>query len=309
MPGRGAACVGTLAAVLAVIPARSAAHELESRNAAGWASEWSFEPWVLACLAVSLTLYATGLARLWRRAGSGRGVRIGQALAFAGGWLALAAALVSPIDPLGTRLFWAHMLQHELLMVVAAPLMVMGRPLAVWTWALPAGWRRAVGGAFARPGWRAPWGALTAPLSSWTLHAAALWLWHVPAWFDAGLTNEAVHTFQHVSFVFTALLFWWSVLGTRNRSRQGTALMALFTTLIHTGALGALLTLSPTVWYPHYLHTAPALGVDPLEDQQLGGLLMWIPAGLAYVGVGLALAARWLQEPPPGRQAGEPLAP
>jgi putative membrane protein len=259
-----------------------------------WVLHWSFEPWIVACLLASAALYAAGLRRLWRRAGPGRGVSALQAAAFAGGWLALAIALVSPIDPLGTQLFSAHMLQHELLMVVAAPLMVVGKPLAAWVWALPVGWRAGIGGFFRHPGWRIPWLQLSSPLGAWLVHALALWLWHVPALFDAALANEGLHTLQHFSFLFTALLFWWSALGQAERSAQGTAMLFLFTTMVHSSALGALLTLSPIVWYPTYLQTAPALGIPALDDQQLGGLVMWIPAGTAYFVTGLLLAMRWI---------------
>ena len=275
-------------------------HVLESGSAhetmpiAASALPWSFEPWVVACVLISAAGYALGLARLWRRAGRGHGIGRVQAAAFVSGWLALAAALVSPIDPLGARLFSAHMVQHELLMIVAAPLLVLGRPLAAWAWALPVGWRRAAGRAFHAPAWRVPWLWMTGPLAAWVLHALALWLWHVPALFEASLASEAVHTLQHIAFLATALLFWWSVLGAATRSEQGGALASLFTTMVHTGALGALLTLSPAVWYPSYRATAPAFGLSAIEDQQLGGLVMWIPASLVYVVCGLAIASRWL---------------
>jgi cytochrome c oxidase assembly factor CtaG len=139
-----------------------------------------------------------------------------------------------------------------------------------------------------------PWRAITTPLAAWLVHAVALWAWHLPSWFDAALANNAVHALQHASFLFSALLFWWSVLGPANRSAHGVALVSVFTTMLHTGALGALLALSTVVWYPRYAQTAVALGWDPLEDQQLGGLVMWAPAGLAYLVVGLVLAARWV---------------
>ncbi|HZA94734.1 MAG TPA: cytochrome c oxidase assembly protein [Burkholderiaceae bacterium] len=261
----------------------------------GWSLPWNFEPWVISCLAVSGALYAVGLLRLWRQAGVGHGVRISHAVSFAGGWLFLVVALVSPLDPLGTRLFSAHMVQHELLMVIVAPLMVVGRPLAVWTWALPKEWRRTAGWFTQRTAWAELWRFLTWPLVAWLLHAAALWLWHIPPFFEVALVNNGWHTLQHASFLVTALFFWWAVLGTVQRASQGAALGYLFTTMVHTGALGALLTLSPTVWYPTYLSTAASLGILPLEDQQLGGLVMWVPAGLVYLAAGLALAARWLE--------------
>ena len=116
----------------------------------------------------------------------------------------------------------------------------------------------------------------------------------MPALFEAALANEAVHALQHIAFLLTALVFWWSVLGATTRKAQGIALLSLFTTMVHTGTLGALLTLSTVAWYPSYAATAPTWGLDALEDQQLGGIVMWVPAGLIYVVCGLVLTARWI---------------
>jgi putative membrane protein len=257
---------------------------------------WSFEPWVVGPLLLALLLYALGAARLWRQAGAGRGLGRLQATAFGGGWLALVAALMSPLDALGDRLFWAHMVQHEVLMLVAAPLLVLGRPLAAFAWALPRPLLRAVARRFraTRLAARA-WAALTAPLSAWILHALALWAWHVPVLFDAAVESEPLHVLQHTSFLASALLFWWAVLGPDARARnQGAAMLLLFTTMLHTGALGALLALAATPWYPHYAQSGAGFGLDALEDQQLGGLVMWVPGGLAYLAAALAVGARWL---------------
>jgi putative membrane protein len=261
-------------------------------------SQWSFEPWVLTLMTISAALYALGLWRLWNNAGPSRGISAMQAAAFAAGWFSLAAALVSPLDALGSRLFSAHMLQHEMLMLVSAPLLVLGRPLAAWTWAFSPLQRQAIG-RWTRTGWwSAAWGTLTDPLSAWALHAIALWAWHVPGLFEAALHSNALHAMQHASFLVTALLFWWAVLGGDARARtSGFAMLYLFTTMLHTGALGALLTLAPTPWYPAYAATTAALGLDALEDQQLGGLVMWVPGGLAYLVAGLAVMGRLLSRP------------
>jgi len=297
-----------LGAVAAAAMGRVAAHGVDADGPSA-AAGWPVEPWVLACLALSAALYGLGIGRLWHHAGAGRGVSPARVAAFAAGWLVLAAALAPPLDPLGNRLFVAHMVQHELLMIVAAPLLVLGRPLAAWAWALPRAGRRSIGAFFRTPGWRLPWQLATGALGAWLLHALALWLWHVPALFEAALAEDAIHALQHSSFLFTALLFWWSVLGARTRSARGIALLSLFTTMVHTGALGALLTLSPSTWYPSYAESAPAFGLEPLEDQQLGGLVMWVPAGLAYVVCGLVLAARWLRGERPKRARGDPPGP
>jgi len=273
-------------------------------DAAPPAIGWSFEPWVLACLGVCLVLYAAGLLRLWRKAGAGRGLGMARAASFGAGWLALALALVSPLDAMGSHLFSAHMVQHEVLMILAAPLLVIGRPLAVWTWALPVAWRAPVGRMARQPAVAATWDLLTYAPVAWALHGIALWVWHMPPFFEAALHSQAVHTLQHASFLATALLFWWPPLGGASRAGHGSSMLYLFTTMVHTGALGALLTFSTVPWYPAYAASTPALGFDLLEDQRLGGLIMWVPAGLAYLAVALAAAARLLQGDEPRTASG-----
>jgi len=290
---------------LAMASAR--AHDVEHEPVAQDVLRWGAEWYVLACLALSLGLYVLGAARLWSRARQSRATLLRQSACFGTGWLALALALASPIDGAGSLAFAAHMVQHEVLMIMAAPLLVLGRPFGPWTWALPPSWRQGVGRLTRAPAVALPWRALTAPLSAWLLHFAALWLWHVPALFQAGLQNNGVHALQHASFLFTALLFWWAVLGgQRTGATPGAGIVYLFTTMMYTGALGALFTVSETIWYPAYGHSAAHFGLTPLEDQQLGGLIMWIPAGLVYLVAGLVLAAGWLRrgEPAPGMLTG-----
>lgn len=259
---------------------------------------WSFEPGVVLPLLLSGWLYAAGVRALWRSAGRGRGVTLREVAAFWLGWLTLVIALVSPLHRWGETLFSAHMVQHELLMAVAAPLLVLGRPLVPWVWALPAGWRRPAGRFAAWAPFRTGWEGVTHPGVAWMLHAVAIWGWHLPALFQATLRSEAVHALQHASFLGTGLLFWWTVLE-RRRGRLGWpgAVIALFTTAVHTGLLGALLTFSNRLWYPVYAPATAAWGLTPLEDQQLAGLIMWIPGGLAYLIAALALLASWLSEP------------
>jgi len=256
---------------------------------------WTFEPWVVICLGLSALLYGLGLARLWPKSGSGRARLRRRACSFFVGWIVLAAALVSPLDALGSLLFSAHMLQHEAMMIVAAPLLVLGRPFALWMWGLPSGWRKPVAMAVQGRAVQMGWSLLTLPVFAWLFHAAVLWLWHAPLLFEASLHSNAIHTLQHVSFFGSALLFWWAVLGDGSfRPQRGLSMLYIFTTMAHTGALGALLTWSGIVWYPSYVGAGEAFGMDALEDQQLGGLIMWVPGGLAYLIAGLALAAQWL---------------
>jgi putative membrane protein len=257
---------------------------------------WSLEPGVVVPLALAAWLYARGVRALWRQAGTGHGVRRWQAGSFAAGWLVLAAALISPLDALGEVLFSAHMAQHELLMAVAAPLLVLGRPVIPFLGGLPVGWRRAAGRWVSTPPVGSTWHALTLPSVAWVLHAVAIWAWHAPALYDATLTSDAVHALQHASFLGSALLFWWALIhGRHGRLRYGASVLYIFTTALHTTALGAVLSLAPRPLYPAYGATA-AWGLTALEDQQLAGLIMWVPAGIAYLIASLALMAEWLRE-------------
>jgi putative membrane protein len=249
---------------------------------------------VIAALGLAALLYGGGVARLLPHVHA-RHELAWRALAFAAGWLALAAALLSPLDAAASRSFAVHMVQHEVLMLVAAPLLVLGRGLPTMLWALPRGGRRALGRATRRHWLRAAWGALTAPLAAWLLHAAALWVWHAPRLFNAAVEDPALHDWQHASFLVTALIFWHALL--RHGARVS-AVVYLFTTTVHTGVLGALLTFAPRPLYTALDPGLSAFGaLTPLEDQQLGGLIMWVPGALVYVGVALALLARWLREP------------
>src|SRR4051812_10117668 len=282
------------------------AHGLEphgEHHAAGprdWAElgrTWGLEPGVLIPLVLSAAWYARGVGRLWRDGHAGRGVRAWEALSFAAGWLALVVALVSPLHPWGSVLFSAHMTQHEILMLVAAPLLVLGKPIVACLKALPPGWARRASGWTRVPWWRRTWAAVTDPFAAWLIHAAVLWAWHVPALFQATLDDVFVHALQHLSFLLSALLFWWAVVQGRPRAAgYGVAVLYMFTTALHSGFLGALIVVARTVWYPAYSGTTASWGLTPLEDQQIGGLIMWVPACSVYIIAGLALFAGWLRE-------------
>ena len=277
-----------MAALLAALPSAAFAHHV-----GGDASRPdALQVLVAALLAVSLSGYATGVARLWRRAGVGRGIRVREAVAFGAGWATVAVALYSRVDVLSDRSFAVHMGQHEMLMIVAAPLLAASRTYEAWSWALRRRGVRALASVTA--GWR--W--LAAPVRAWWLHAAALWLWHVPALFLAALANPSIHALQHASFFLSALLFWWAVFGSRRRNHQGTALALLVTTMLQMNALGLLLTFAPEPWYA--TDEPPPWGLTALEDQQVGALIMWMFGGMVYAAAALAVVFRWLA-PPAGR--------
>ena len=269
-------------------------------HAAGFG--WTVDPLVMALLSLSAGLFGAGTLRIWRRAGPGRGVSPAQVATYAAGWLLLAGALISPLHALGEHIFTFHMIEHEIVMAAAAPLLVLSRPLGAFVWALPRRWRIGVGRFGKRRGTRRLWQGLTGMTAGTVSHGAAIWLWHLPSAFEAALADETLHRLQHASFLVTGLLFWHAL---RTGGAPGRAVWHLFVTMIHMSILGALIALSPRVLYRMQTEGAGWLGMTPLEDQQLAGLVMWIPAGTVYAGAALLFAALWIR--PSGRTGYAPL--
>jgi putative membrane protein len=258
---------------------------------------WSWEPVTIGLLLLSTVLYALGVRSLWRRAGTGQGIRRWEVGSFAAGSASLAISLLSPLAWLSDVLFSAHMTQHEILMLVSAPLVVFGRPALVWLWAFTPSTREAVGRWTRRRSVATAWHGMTGPSAAFVLHAFALWIWHVPAFYDAALGNDGLHAVQHFSFFATAALFWWGMIhGRYGRLGFGVGVFYVFLTALHSSILGALLTVAPSVWYSAYIPRAAAWQIDALADQQVAGLLMWVPSGLVFIAFGLALLAAWLGE-------------
>jgi len=259
---------------------------------------------IVVALVLSAALYTLGVLRLWRAAAPGRGITLQEVAMFCGGSSVLACALLGPLDAWAAHSFAAHMLQHETLMLIAAPLLVAGRPLAVWTWALPALDRHRARAIISVPAWRATWRAMTGLAGATIMQLVALLAWHVPRFFDYATMHAAVHALQHTSFLASALCFWWAA-GVPGRGRveaasanSGVAIACLFLTMLGTGALGALLTFAPAAWYHGYDGAEPSFAASALEDQQLGGLLMWVPGSIAYLIAALTHAWRLLARRP-----------
>ena len=281
--------VRRIAALFAFVPVLAVGHPGESLHPDDLWSAWEFDPGVVIPLLLSAVLYAIGQRKHF-------GLTKLQEVAFWAGWISLVIALVSPLHPLGEVLFSAHMTQHEILMLISAPLLVLSRPMVTFLWARPMSWRRGLGRwSKTKPVGRS-WTFLTDPLAAWLVHAIAIWAWHIPYLFQLTLRSDLAHTAQHLSFFISGLLFWWAVFYVGGRKAYGAAFLYVFTTAIHTGILGALLTFSPHLWYPAYSNTTQAWGLTPLEDQQIGGLIMWVPASLVYLAAGLVLFTSWMKE-------------
>ena len=275
--------------VLIAVPALACAHEGQPIEPHDLWRAWAWDPLIVAGLLAFAFLYLRGASRR-------RGIASWEQGCYWAGWVTLAIALVSPLHALGEVLFSAHMAQHELLMMIAAPLLVLGRPLVPYLWAAPESSRRAAGRWSKSRAVSRVWDFMSSPLHAWWIHFVALWGWHIPRLFQQTVTNEWVHAAQHLSFLLSALLFWWALFRRQGAEKQyGAALLYVFTTMIHTGVLGVLLTFSTIVWYPVYNLTTDAWGMTPLEDQQLGGLIMTVPPIAVYLAAFLVLFANWLR--------------
>ena len=246
-------------------------------------------------LLMAAALYFTGEAKARTRVGPV--LRPWEMAAFTLGLLTIGIALVSPLDAWSDVLFAAHMSQHELLMVVAAPLIVFGRPWIATLWAMPPSWRPSVRRIIRQPTVLRVWHLATAPIFVVVLHAVTLWAWHVPALFDAALDDDRIHAVQHAMFFGTAWLFWWALVhGRYGRAGYGLAVLYVFFTATHAGILGAALALAGRTFYPVQADRAAEWGVDPLGDQHVAGLVMWVPGCAILLLLALALLAAWLGE-------------
>ncbi len=270
----------------------SASAFAEPARAAARSTAWTWSAYFTIPLFAIGLMYIVGWLRMQRRAAQ---VRWFPILCFAGGWLSLFLALDSPMHEISEQLFWVHMTQHEILMLISAPLLILSQPAAPLLFALPERWRVPVANVGKNKIVESTWLLISAPIAAWLLHAAALWVWHAPKLFDATLDSEWVHAAQHLSFLGTALLFWWTLFHKHaGRLGYGGAILYVFTTAVHTSVLGAMLTFAPHAWYAPYAQTSRLWGVTALQDQQIGGLIMWVPAGTLLTIAALVLLAKWM---------------
>jgi putative membrane protein len=265
------------------------------------ARTWPWEPSVvLGCGALAAGYLAAVRGRIPGRAGW-----------FMAGVAMLLLALESPIDTLGdTYLFSAHMLQHLLLVLIVPPLLLLGLPPALARWAL----RRRTIGRLER--------ILRRPVVAWVLGVATVWVWHIPALYNVALANYGVHVIQHLSFLATSIIFWWPICAPLAEVRMNplAGMLYLLAAALACSGLGIILTFASPGLYPLYLHYLPedplgilplirdGWGLTPAADQQLGGLLMWVPGGLVYLCAIMMTLARWYREaeqPPAAGSTGD----
>lgn len=255
-----------------------------------------------ATVAIPLLLvaaaYLGGVRMLRRRTAGRRVVAVWRSGAFAGGVAAVALAVLSPLEELGSQLLAAHMVQHLLLLVAAPVLLVLARPslplLTCLESLLGEDGRHRMHRLRAPRRWRLAAGRESVAALAWAVHIAVVLAWHLPVAYQAALRHGAVHGLEHLTMLASALAAWWTVLRPGTRRRRGAAVLHVTATAASGGLLAALMTFSARPWYPAYARTAPAWGLTGLQDQQLAGALMWVVGGVLYLAAAVTLFARWM---------------
>lgn len=264
---------------------------------------WTWDPLVLGGSLAAAWFYGIGI----RRSPSAKPGR--RVISFYLGLGAIALSLISPLDALGRTIFSAHMVQHLVFILVAAPLLVYGAPVTFISIGLPVSARRMIRRAErTRPAQSAARLARN-PLLVLGLHVVVLWLWHLPSLYEAALRSTWVHGLEHASFLGSAVLFWALAIGgmrDRRRAGYGPVLGVFFLNLLQSGALGMILVFAANELYAAHVSGAALWGMSALEDQQLAGTLMYVPPGFTYSVTMAVLFLRWMRSLD-ARPASEPL--
>jgi putative membrane protein len=273
-------------------------------------SSWDWRPDVILTLLLAGTLFVTGWRRLRQRT---------QAAPRKGGWQASAAwrpisyvaglifvglALMSPLDVLGAQLFSMHMIQHLLLIMIAPPLMLIANPMPFMLWGLPDKWRLKIGRGLARllngkSVFRQYLQKATTPGVVWMIWLISFIGWHDPNAYNAALRSNVVHDIEHLTFFFGGMLFWWHVTGAGPRIHKQFGLIgrtAFALSAVPPNMLtGAAIAFASEPIYTYYNNVPRLMGLSVLEDQQLGGVIMWVPGSMMYIIAALVLISRLLQ--------------
>ena len=268
---------------------------------------WELRPVFLFFLISLAVIYTIGWVRLRRKSRNSTLANGWRLFAYWAGFVCVVLALMSPIDILGAELFYFHMIQHLLLTMIAAPLIMLANPMPFILWGLPKKQRRILGGYISRlisgktPFRRALKSATTAGIC-WMIMLALLWGWHEPAMYNLALFDPIVHDLEHVAFFWSAILYWWHATGAGPRIhplmprpfRIGYLLAGIPTTFIP----GVAIAFSDTILYTYYetRPRLPVIGLSVADDQILGGIIMWVPGSMMYFLGAFVLVARWMQE-------------
>lgn len=279
------------------IPTALPSHDVIDEGAEWWTA-WNLDLQYLIPLALVAYLYARGLSRWDNRTRDHAPWRIAS---FYGGLLLLALIYESPLDRLGEHHFSMHMIQHNIAMMLVPPLIYLGAPATPVLKGMPRSFRKRFVAPFLRsPITRATWGFLTHPIIAILLFASSQWIWHMwPGLYDLALRNDPVHDIQHITFFAVAMIFWWNIIDPKPRrsriSSMGIRIVYFYGAMVPKHFLAAFITFADHVFYPTYERVRLFLPGTPLEDQQMAGLLMWVPFGemLNLTVAGVLFAIWW----------------
>jgi cytochrome c oxidase assembly factor CtaG len=252
-----------------------------------WLTQWNWEPSILIGTALIVGFYLYAIGPLRRRYYPQEKVKTGQTVSFLLGMLLMFLVLVSPLDELGdSYLFSAHMVQHLFLTIVGPPLLLIGTP----EWFVKPVLRNKLVFKIAK--------ALTYPAVAFVIYNADFWLWHAPPLYNATLGNQNIHILEHLTFIIFGILYWWPIFSPSQdlpRLPFGGQILYLFISGMPTVLLGAGLTFFPPLYAP-YIAAPRVWGISAATDQQLGGLIMWIPGSIFYIIIMSVLFIRWMQQ-------------
>ena len=261
-----------------------------------WLTQWSLEPSILIGTALITGLYLYAIGPFRRRHFTEEPVKSAQTFAFLAGVFVMFLALVSPLDELGdSYLFSAHMLQHLFLTIVGPPLLLLGTP----EWLVNQVLGNRIIFQIAK--------VLTYPVVAFFLFNADFWLWHAPPLYNATLENQTIHIVEHLTFIFFGLCYWWPIFSPSKKLPPlhiGGQILYLFLSGMPSVLLGAGLTFSPPLYAP-YIAAPRVWGISAATDQQLGGLIMWVPVSIFYIVIMSILFIRWMLQQEEKQQARE----
>jgi cytochrome c oxidase assembly factor CtaG len=261
-----------------------------------WLTQWNLEPSILIGTALITGLYLYAIGPLRKRHFPNEPIRTGQTIAFLSGMLIMFLALVSPLDELGdSYLFSAHMIQHLCLMVVGPPLLLLGTP----EWMVKLAFRSRIIFQVAK--------VMTYPVVAFVLFNVDFWLWHAPPLYNATLENQTIHILEHLTFIIFSLCYWWPIFSPSKDLPPlpiGGQILYLFLSGMPSVVLGAGLTFSPPLYAP-YIAAPRIWGISAATDQQLGGLIMWVPVSIYYIIIMSVLFIRWMLQQEAKQQARE----
>lgn len=252
-----------------------------------WLTQWNWEPSILIGTVLITGLYLYAIGPLRKRYFPEEPVKTGQTVSFLLGIFFMFLSLVSPLDELGdSYLFSAHMVQHLVLTMIGPPLLVIGTP----GWFIKPLVRNKIAFRVAK--------ALTYPAVAFVLYNVDFWLWHAPPLYNATLENQNIHILEHLTFIVFGILNWWPMFSQSKdlpRLSIGGQVLYLFLSGMPSVLLGAGLTFSPPLYAP-YIAAPRVWGISVATDQQLGGLIMWVPVSISYIVVMSVLFIRWMQQ-------------